>query len=89
MSKEKREDLDFSDAEVVFTNIVNLNFNGEDVILTLGVKERKNSDGKVKASHQVVFSLPHFIRTLQMLNSFRDHLEEKGVISMKKDKNVR
>jgi hypothetical protein len=78
--KKDRPKLDFSKAQILFANIMNLHFNGEEVVLSFGVKEHKNDQQEIIISHRVYMSLPHFVRAYGLFSGFMQQLEEKKLI---------
>lgn len=63
------------DAEVIFTDVVQINATQETVCIQLGLRNKKNKSANV--THDVYMTLPHFVRFSNACQNLSNELVKK------------
>jgi hypothetical protein len=87
---EIRKEIIFKDntnIENVFTDIIELSINNETVHLKIGLK---NKDQKTaKATHNIILTLPHFLRLAHIIKSSSEQIINQIEILTQDDNNAK
>ena len=67
-------------AQTFYANVVFASATGEEVVLSFGIRDNQDDQGRVKVTHRLAMTIPHFVRTVQLFDRIKSDLENKGLL---------
>lgn len=86
--REKKAKLDFSEADVLFSDFITVNYASKEEVEIALCKKGPNEGSDVKVVKRLVVTTPHFFRLREMFNKVGGELEEYIEEDLKKSQEI-